>query len=622
MKKIFRRLIGYALALLLVFPAGGVMAVAVPSAQVHQVTTWQQVNGASADIWLTFIDGDTLDFSAAPPMDAVQLVIPESVTDITLIGDSERVLTPFSLRAMGAVNITLHDFHFQTPATGNTTGIVFTAGMQNQIYLVGTNSIVTRGGGHGITGDVAFYGSGALAISASAGANGSTGGRQWNNSNTRADGLTGGVGQTGANGVVGMVHFNHTGEITITGGRGGNGGRGGAGFGSTTGGSGNGGHGGRGGNGGFGILGDVFATGSGTVNITGGNGGSGGHGGDGMSPAGLVGGGGRGGNGGNSGNSMPAINGNVMVDDGYAIFLTAGQLGWYGSPGRPTTSSVHGQNGVATGIVPSTVTPNWGNHSVGYTQRGWATITIVNNENRTVTLNPLPNVPNWTLIEGVGWSTPFAPNESRTFQLRPNNDLPVGTYNPAILITGDGVSTMVRPIFIVSLPILVTDVTIAGAATRTLTVGATLHLLATVSPWNATNRAVTWSSSNTAVATVSADGLVTASASTAGTATITATAADGPTASVVVTVNTIPVTSVRIGPGGATHNLNVNQTVRLNATISPLNATNQAVTWSSSNTNIATVNASGLVTARAAGTATITVRTADGNRTASVTVTV
>ncbi|MCL2447049.1 MAG: Ig domain-containing protein, partial [Oscillospiraceae bacterium] len=167
--------------------------------------------------------------------------------------------------------------------------------------------------------------------------------------------------------------------------------------------------------------------------------------------------------------------------------------------------------------------------------------------------------------------------------------------------------------------VLVTGVTIAGAATRNLNAGQTLQLNATVNPTNATNRNVTWSSSNTAIATVNASGLVTARAS--GTATITVTTADGNrTASVQVTV-TVPVTGVTIA-GAATRNLNVNQTLQLNATVNPTNATNRAVTWSSSNTAIATVNASGLVTARASGTATITVTTADGNRTASVQVTV
>ncbi|MBL0744832.1 carbohydrate-binding protein [Chryseolinea lacunae] len=71
-----------------------------------------------------------------------------------------------------------------------------------------------------------------------------------------------------------------------------------------------------------------------------------------------------------------------------------------------------------------------------------------------------------------------------------------------------------------------------------------------------------------------------------------------------------PVKGVNIAPGRIT--LTIGQTGQLSKTITPLEATNQAVTWSSSNTAIATVNTSGIVTAVAAGSALITVSTSDG----------
>lgn len=309
--------------------------------------------------------------------------------------------------------------------------------------------------------------------------------------------------------------------------------------------------------------------------------------------------------------------------------------------------------------------------------------------------------------------------------------------------------------------VLVTGITL-NKTTASLSVGGTVSLTATVTPSNATNKNVTWTSSNTSVATVNASGVVTAKA--AGTATITCTAADGSgksaTCSItvtgssdlssrsnVVTTNTagatvsfstsntyewewdsannrirstnynidsstsqttisisatkstdlsfayatsseskydkltitldgstivdaisgttsstysgtlstgshtlilkyskdgtlksgddrayfsnlqlksstVLVTGISLNSTSAS--LTVGGTKSLTATITPSNATNKNVTWSSSNTNVATVNASGIVTAKAAGTATITCTAADGSgksATCSITVT-
>ena len=68
--------------------------------------------------------------------------------------------------------------------------------------------------------------------------------------------------------------------------------------------------------------------------------------------------------------------------------------------------------------------------------------------------------------------------------------------------------------------------------------------------------------------------------------------------------------------------IEVGRTEKLTATVQPTNATNQKVTWSSSNTDVATVGTDGTVTAKAVGTADITVTTADGSKTAKCTVTV
>jgi glucosylceramidase len=82
----------------------------------------------------------------------------------------------------------------------------------------------------------------------------------------------------------------------------------------------------------------------------------------------------------------------------------------------------------------------------------------------------------------------------------------------------------------------------------------------------------------------------------------------------------VSVSGVSVSPASAT--ISVGGTTQLAATIAPSNATNQSVSWSSSNTSITTVNSSGLVTGVAAGSATITVKTADGSKTATSSITV
>ena len=72
-----------------------------------------------------------------------------------------------------------------------------------------------------------------------------------------------------------------------------------------------------------------------------------------------------------------------------------------------------------------------------------------------------------------------------------------------------------------------------------------------------------------------------------------------------------------------TATINMGSTLQLTATVAPDSTNNKGVMWTSNNTNIATVNASGLVTPKAVGTATITVKTNDGsNKTATCNVTV
>ena len=172
--------------------------------------------------------------------------------------------------------------------------------------------------------------------------------------------------------------------------------------------------------------------------------------------------------------------------------------------------------------------------------------------------------------------------------------------------------TCVAPVALVSV----------SPAAPTVQAGQTVQLTATPKDANGTplsGRVVTWSSNNTAVATVDGNGLVTAIAT--GTATITATS-EGQSGTALVTVSTIPVASVTVSPSPAS--VQQGATVQLSATPkdasgNPLSG--RVVTWSSNNTAVARVNGSGLVTGVVAGTATITATSEGQSGTSSVTVT-
>ena len=162
----------------------------------------------------------------------------------------------------------------------------------------------------------------------------------------------------------------------------------------------------------------------------------------------------------------------------------------------------------------------------------------------------------------------------------------------------------------------VTSVTL-NKTSLALTEQETFQLSATVSPDNATDKTVTWSSSNTAIATVSSNGLVTAVQE--GSATITAKAGDKTaTCTVTVSKKVIPVTSVSLNKTSLA--LTEQETFQLSATVSPDNATDKTVTWSTANAAIATVSENGLVTAVAEGSATITAKAGDKTATCAVTV--
>lgn len=151
-----------------------------------------------------------------------------------------------------------------------------------------------------------------------------------------------------------------------------------------------------------------------------------------------------------------------------------------------------------------------------------------------------------------------------------------------------------------------------------LTEGESQILTAVVRPSNATYKAVVWASSVASVASVDDSGNVIAISE--GNTVISA-RAGGKIASCSVTVSkkAVPVTGVTLSKTSLS--LNIGKTEILVATVSPDNATNKTVTWTSSNPSVASVDSGGKVTARAEGSATITAKVGDKTATCAVTIT-
>lgn len=176
-------------------------------------------------------------------------------------------------------------------------------------------------------------------------------------------------------------------------------------------------------------------------------------------------------------------------------------------------------------------------------------------------------------------------------------------------------TTAVEPVYPTSISLEVGSTSVA--------IGGTTSVEVSYTPNDTNVKNVTFSSNATSVATVSSEGIITGVAAGSARITATAEAANSGTVSayVDITVTAIAVTGVTVSP--TEKSLSVGETQQLTATISPSNATNKNVTWTSDATSVATVSNSGLVTAVAAGTATITVKSAaDNTKKATCTITV
>lgn len=199
----------------------------------------------------------------------------------------------------------------------------------------------------------------------------------------------------------------------------------------------------------------------------------------------------------------------------------------------------------------------------------------------------------------------------------------VATVNSAGKVTavGNGVATITAKTangktatckVTVDITVNPTKVTLSKTAVTLTTKGSTHTLTATVTPANATNKTISWTTSKSSVATVNSSGKVTAVGN--GVATVTAKTANGIIATCKVTVNIIVnPTKVTLSKSAVTLT-GKGSTCTLSATVSPSNATNKKVTWTTSKSSVAKVNSSGKVTAVGHGVATITAKTANGKK--------
>ena len=287
-------------------------------------------------------------------------------------------------------------------------------------------------------------------------------------------------------------------------------------------------------------------------------------------------------------------------------------------------------NGVITGVAPGTsiirarcVSDN--------TVTATATITVTTVPPSTVSVSLLP-----TSIQvgetSQATATVLPENTTDKSVIWSSNNTAVATVNASGVVTG------VAPGTAIIRARCVADNTVTATATITVTavppstvsvsllptsiqVGETSQATATVLPANTTDKSVTWTSENTAVATVNASGVITGVAP--GTAIIRArcVADNTVTATATITVTAVPPSTVSVSLSPTS--IQVEQTSQATATVLPANTTDKSVTWTSENTAVATVNASGVITGVAPGTAIIRARcVADNTVTATATITV
>lgn len=254
------------------------------------------------------------------------------------------------------------------------------------------------------------------------------------------------------------------------------------------------------------------------------------------------------------------------------------------------------------GVTTVTAKPSSTNIVAGKTQQITSEVTPTNADDKTLTYTsnnePVATVNDSGLINAVK-----AGDATITVK---SNDNTKATANVSVTVEKAVVN--------------VTGVTL-DATTATMNIDDTKQLSSTVAPANATDKTVTYASKAQGVASVDNKGLITAKS--AGTAQIVATTKDGAkTATCDVTVEKAVVNVTGVGLTPATATLDIGATQQLAANVTPSEADNKKVSYTSGSDAIATVNATGLVTAIGEGTTDITVTTKDGAKKATSSITV
>lgn len=260
-----------------------------------------------------------------------------------------------------------------------------------------------------------------------------------------------------------------------------------------------------------------------------------------------------------------------------------------------TVTAQFAQDVTTPQVLSVSISSNFTNLNVGQTYQLNATVNVVGGASQIV---------DWTssdtavaTVDSMGFVTALA---GGTTTITARSQFDSTQYDTSIVTVNQSAA-------IISIEVAPTS--------TTLNVGNTQQFTATVVAVGGAVTSVTWSSSNPAVATVSISGVVTAHS--VGTATITATSDfyTAPSASATVTVSsaqiTPEVTDVTVTP--TTTSLYINGTQQLTPTVIAVGGASQLVEWTSSNPSTASVDANGLVTAHAVGTATITVRSQFNN---------